>query len=376
MIKETASVLAIDLFHWMYRNWVKLILVLGLASWLAVLSFPGNKVKIVYCNAGQGDETLIQRGFTQILIDGSRKGRALDCLRKHIPFFDRQIELMVVSHPQTDHFGGLADVIKRYKVMSFVYNGVKGDSREWEEFSRAVLAEEAEIETVAAGDEIRAGGMKLKVLWPKKSVISSQLSVVGSQSISYQSVGQQPANRKPADQNLKTDNRKPITDSVLGVAASGEINSGAVVADFSYGDFNALFTGDIGEEEEREIIRITGQQANRLTGYQDAKIKKPDNLPTFQPVNLSSIDVLKVAHHGSKYSSSLEFLKAVRPALAVIEVGKNSYGHPAGETVGRLEEVGAQVLRTDQDGDVVVETDGRGWKVTSEKFQFTNTKLQ
>jgi competence protein ComEC len=112
--------------------------------------------------------------------------------------------------------------------------------------------------------------------------------------------------------------------------------------DFNYGDFRALFTSDIGGEEEKEIIRLSGYQ-----------------------VNLSSIDVLKVAHHGSKYSSSSDFLKAVRPALAVIEVGKNSYGHPTAETLGRLKEVGAKVMRTDQDGDVVVETDGKGWRIRS-----------
>jgi len=343
----------IDLFDWLNRNWRKLAMVLGVAAWLAVINFPNNKVKIVFCSAGQGDETLIQRGFTQILIDGSRPGRALDCLRKHVPFFDRQIEMVVVSHPQLDHFGGLTDVVKRYKVVSFVYNGLRSDSREWEEFSKAVLAEKAKIEVVAAGDEIRVGELKLKVLWPNKSVISSQFSVLGSKLIGSQSAGSEPANRKPADQNLTTDNRKPITDSILGINKSGEPNSSAVVMDFSYGDFNALFTGDIGEEEEREMLK-NGLATKGLTFRAQGE-------------TLGSIDVLKVAHHGSKYSSSLDFLKAVRPALAVIEVGKNSYGHPTAETLGRLREVGAQVLRTDQDGEVVVTTNGKEWEVKTKK---------
>ena len=101
--------------------------------------------------------------------------------------------------------------------------------------------------------------------------------------------------------------------------------------------------GDIGEEEEKEIIN---------NNYNDYKFYK-------------NYQVLKVAHHGSKYSSSLEFLKAVKPALAVIEVGKNSYGHPTAEAIGRLKEVGARVMRTDQDGEVVVETDGKEWQVRS-----------
>jgi beta-lactamase superfamily II metal-dependent hydrolase len=342
----------IDLFHWADRNWAKLVIVLGLASWLAVLSFPDNKVKIVYCNAGQGDETLIQSGFIQILIDGSRPGRALSCLQKHVPFFDRQIELMVVSHPQTDHFGGLSDVIKKYRVMSFVYNGIKGDSREWEEFSKLVLAEGAEIEAVAAGDEVRVGGMKLRVLWPEKSrlsVLGRQLSDTGS-SVNQFSDSQtdKPTTGKPETENrkLKTDNR------VLGVSSPDDLNSGAVVMDFNYGEFDALFTGDIGEEEEQEMLK--GLASKGLTFLTQGE-------------TLGSIDVLKVAHHGSKYSSSLDFLKAVRPALAVIEVGKNSYGHPTAETLARLKEAGARILRTDQDGEVVVTTNGKSFNVSSSR---------
>ncbi len=330
-----------DLFYWLSRNWVKLVVVLGMAAWLAVVSFPDNKVRIVFCSAGQGDETLIQRGFTQILIDGSRPGKALDCLRKHVPFFDRQIEMVIVSHPQLDHFGGLTDVFKRYKVRSFVYNGLRGDSHEWEVLSEAVLAEGAEIEVVAAGDEIRVGGMKLKVLWPKTTIDDRRLKVgVEDRKSKVDSQG-----------NLSSIIHLPLPSStvhhpssnILGISSPDSLNSSAVVMDFNYGDFDALFTGDIGEEEEN-LIR-----------------------PGLEQSKAGPFDILKVAHHGSKYSSSLDFLKAVKPALAVIEVGKNSYGHPTAETLTRLKEVGAQVLRTDQDGDVVVTTNGRGWQVKQDR---------
>lgn len=325
-----------DLFHWAYRNWVKLMLVLAVAAWLVVVNFPDNKVRIVFCSAGQGDETLIQRGFTQILIDGSRPGRALDCLRKHVPFFDRQIEMVVVSHPQLDHFGGLTDVFKRYKVMSFVYNGLRGNSREWEELSKVVLAEGTEIETVAAGDEVRVGELKLKVLWPRPEHSENSESQMSSESQSVRFSDNR--NLRPSEYSEFSESS---SNSVLGAATSGELNSSTVVMALNYGDFSALFTGDIGEEEEN-LIR-----------------------PGLEQSKAWPFDVLKVAHHGSKYSSSSDFLKAVRPALAVIEVGKNSYGHPTAETMGRLQEVGARVMRTDQDGDVVVTTNGKEWQVKS-----------
>jgi competence protein ComEC len=75
--------------------------------------------------------------------------------------------------------------------------------------------------------------------------------------------------------------------------------------------------------------------------------------------------VLKVAHHGSRHASTAEFLQRVGPRLAVISVGpRNAYGHPASETLGRLAAVGARVYRTDRDGAVVFETDGRRLTVT------------
>jgi competence protein ComEC len=75
-------------------------------------------------------------------------------------------------------------------------------------------------------------------------------------------------------------------------------------------------------------------------------------------------DVLKVAHHGSRYASGARFLRAVRPRVAVISAGAgNEYGHPAPITLARLGRLGAAVYRTDLDGDVTVETDGAAIRV-------------
>lgn len=298
-----------DTSFWFLKNRRRLILMLALAVWGMVLVWPSGRLRVVFCDAGQGDETLIQRGFTQILIDGSRPGKALKCLQKHAPFFDRKLEMVILSHPQLDHFGGLVDVMKRYDVRSFVYNGWAGDSQAWEELSKAVLAERAKIEVVSKGDEVRIGKLRFKVLWPR--------------SAGWPERG----------------------DKVLGVRSPGELNSGSLVMALSYGEFDVLFTGDIGEREEAEIGEF-----GEFGEFRDQKI-----------------DVLKVPHHGSKNSSSASFLNAVRPALAVIEVGKNSYGHPTQEAIDRLKAVGAKVFRTDQDGDVVVTTNGDRWEVKTKR---------
>jgi beta-lactamase superfamily II metal-dependent hydrolase len=81
------------------------------------------------------------------------------------------------------------------------------------------------------------------------------------------------------------------------------------------------------------------------------------------PSELKS-DILKVGHHGSKTSSSQEFLQAVLPGYAVISVGRNNrYGHPHQEVLDRLKKFGIQIFRTDLNGDVVIESDGLAYKI-------------
>ena len=90
-----------------------------------------------------------------------------------------------------------------------------------------------------------------------------------------------------------------------------------------------LFTGDIGKDTEKHLIEDS--------------------------VDLDC-DILKVAHHGSKYSSTTEFIEACSPRIAVISVGANNfYGHPAPATIERLESYGCNVFRTDREGAVVLE---------------------
>jgi competence protein ComEC len=84
-------------------------------------------------------------------------------------------------------------------------------------------------------------------------------------------------------------------------------------------------------------------------------------------VNIAA-DILKVGHHGSKYSSSEEFLKAVNPKVAVVEVGaKNTYGHPAEEALSRIASIAAKIFRTDQNGTIEVLADSQKLKVYAEK---------
>ena len=88
--------------------------------WLAVLAFPDPKLHLIACDVGQGDAILASYGTNQVLIDGGPDNRVLDCLADHLPFWDREIELVILTHPQTDHFNGLIEVFRRYHVGAFV----------------------------------------------------------------------------------------------------------------------------------------------------------------------------------------------------------------------------------------------------------------
>ena len=119
---------------------------------------------------------------------------------------------------------------------------------------------------------------------------------------------------------------------VLHVGVEGEdLNDTSIVVRGVYGDNSFLFMGDATSNVEKKILNK----------------------------NIDS-DVLKVGHHGSRYSSMISFLNKVSPSYSIISVGDdNSYGHPHSPTISNLERVGSKVYRTDIDGTVVVVSDGK-----------------
>jgi competence protein ComEC len=114
-------------------------------------------------------------------------------------------------------------------------------------------------------------------------------------------------------------------------------NDDSVVLEVRYRDVTILLTGDISAEIEREI------------------------LPRLSPAR---VRILKVAHHGSRTSSSQTFVEGWRPHIAIISCGRgNRFGHPAPQVIDRLHSVGAAIYRTDLDGEISLSTDGRAVKV-------------
>lgn len=130
------------------------------------------------------------------------------------------------------------------------------------------------------------------------------------------------------------DENLTFSDTVFKVLHVGkdkrDLNDTSIVLKLTYKNTSYLFMGDATSSVEKDIL--------------DKDIKS---------------DVLKVGHHGSQYSSTISFLKKVSPKYAIIEVGKNnSYNHPKEVTLKKLEDLGTKIYRTDEDGTIILTSDG------------------
>lgn len=278
---------------------------------LVVARGGGQGLKIWFFDVGQGDAQFLDfADGNQILIDGGPDGKILQGLGKAMPFYDRDIDLMILTHPHKDHIFGLIEVLKRYKVGKIILPKVDFDSAFYKEFFEIVREKDIVLEYLGSGDEIKIGDFaEFDFLSPE---------IQGSLLIS-------------------SGHNKFSADNESFGAKGQDLNDLSLVAKFIYGENSILFTGDAGGNIEKEIL---------AEGY-----------------NIKA-DILKVGHHGSKYSSSEEFLKAVSPKYAVIQVGEgNKYGHPTEQALSRLATIGAKVLRNDLNSDILFTINGREIKI-------------
>jgi competence protein ComEC len=126
-----------------------------------------------------------------------------------------------------------------------------------------------------------------------------------------------------------------------GIALAKAVNDTGIVSKLVFGNHSFLFTADITKTVEQKLVD------------QSADLRA---------------DVLKVPHHGSKFSSSESFLATVSPNVAVIQVGaKNNYGHPTEEVLERFSNLGIPVLRTDQKGDIVIKITAKHFSIQTER---------
>jgi len=247
------------------------------------------EIKVIFLDIGQGDAILITQGRNQILIDGGRSGKLLlERLGKFIPFWDRQIEAVVATHPDQDHIGGLASVLRNYKVETVMETKAKSKTQVYKRWEDEIEKERARRAEAVRGTSFKfPNGARAEIVYPFYSLADFQ---------------------------------------------SKNSNENSVVIKLAFGENSFLLTGDLPSDKESVLIKSGLDLKSR---------------------------VLKAGHHGSKHSTSAEFLEFVNPEEAVISVGKNSYGHPHRKVLERLRRQGIKFYRTDKKGNIVYECESR-----------------
>lgn len=275
-----------------------------------LLDTRNSNLKVVACDVGQGDAILITQGSHQVLVDAGPGKKVIECLDRYMFFWDRKIEMIVLTHPQLDHFGGLLEIFEKYNVEYLLESGQNASSREYQLLQSIVGSSDTIILEAADTRSTSIGLMHLEVLHPSKNfILVNSKKAVGKKSDGINFLGKYESTRDP--------------------------NEFSVTAVLTYGSFDALLTGDISPNISDQLAQSPFLQSN-------------------------NIEYLKVPHHGSKNGLTKKLLRVVRPNLAVISSGeKNRFGHPHKEILNMLKEEGVEVFRTDQIGDFVVESDGQ-----------------
>src|SRR5690348_9512881 len=155
-----------------------------LVSFIATI--PDGKLHIIFCAVGQGDAAYIKfPDGRDMLVDGGPDNTVLNCLGKHMPFWDRHINLVINSHPQNDHFFGLIEVLKRYQVDYLVKSQVDANTEAYDRFLSVIKTKNIPVKFMTVGQQIRVGPSTLSFLWPSQQQITKGTSVLESDSNDY-----------------------------------------------------------------------------------------------------------------------------------------------------------------------------------------------
>ncbi len=251
--------------------------------------------EIIFLDVGQGDAILIRTPEGEkILIDAGPAGAVIPAISRELNFWERRIDLAILTHPDTDHAAGFVEILDRLEVEEILLTGVTGNSEWYRKILREIAARE--IPTLVADDDrdFNFGEVEFDIFWPTEPLAG-----------------------------------KFVEDA----------NAGSIAFRVSFGETAATLTGDLPIESEKIIL---------------------ENPPELRA------QILKLGHHGSKTSSSAEWIAAVDPEFVVISAGAdNHFGHPAEEVLERVAD--RQIFSTAELGNLKFISDGKKWEIKSEK---------
>jgi competence protein ComEC len=202
----------------MMKNKYKILLLSGIA--IILIAIPvfwfayraDSNLEVDFLNVGQGDSELVKTPFGQnILIDGGPDNSVLKELGAHLPFWDRKIDLMVLSHPHEDHITGLVDVLERYDVKKVIYTGAAYNAPVYAAWLKLITDKKIPLVLITRPQIINLSeNCHLQILYP-------QASLVG--------------------------------------ASFADLNDTSLVVRLAYGQTNFLFTGDAGQAVEAKLAK-------------------------------------------------------------------------------------------------------------------------
>jgi len=294
-----------------WRFWLGWLVSLLFLCQLFLSRWPAPAPRLIFCDVGQGDAILVTYGFWQLLVDGGPDATVLNCLDKYVPFWDRKIEILVATHPDSDHIIGLTEVMKRYRLGRVIVPPVAKNSPDFMQFRQELVDAGLTPEKIINP----CYGTKVQLNHRIKAEVVSNCSKIRSIYLWESQLSEQQLSAILNSHQLEISN----------------YNNLSIVLLLTIGHEQVLLTGDLEQDGERALLE--------------------------QGV-ITKVDILKVGHHGSKTSSSPELLEVTQPEKAVISSGQNnSYGHPHPEVIDRLTQLGVQIMRTDQTGNIIFDFD-------------------
>jgi competence protein ComEC len=237
----------------------------------AFYRFNDSKLHVVFCDVGQGDAIFIRTARqVDILVDGGPDDKVLDCLSRHMPFWDRSLDFVVMTHPDADHSAGLIDVIERYRVGVFYTESVPGKTDVFKRLEAILAEKKLSAKYLHSGNKLKDGfGFQIDILWPSLSAISK------------------------VDQN-KTNQ---------------SLNELSVIQLVSYGSFNALLTGDADYKIMDEISSEASSIKILKVPHHGSKTGMSDHFLAISYPELAVISVGKGNRYGHPAKISLDLLK-------------------------------------------------------------------
>ena len=295
---------------------------------------PDQLLHLVVCDVGQGDTMLLSLGTRQILIDTGPDESLLSCLDDNMPFMDKKIDVLVLTHFDDDHIGGFSSLSQSYQVRYiFLPLSDYKDSDAFLELKERIIAMQA-LGTIVKepflGQQIAlydfsptyqakynsSNSLNISFLTPT-SLYSTEFSKLEEKGLFLW--------QKP-EQLLSAQGFEEI-------AYKESDNDGSIVLLAEFGELKILLLGDL--ESTRELALLS------------------DSL-------ITRVDIQKVGHHGSKSSSTVKFLEKSRPEIALISCGlNNKFGHPNQEVLDNFAAIGSRVMRTDASGTIKILSDGQ-----------------